>query len=110
LNGGIIADDIRVIDTFIQQKFGNRNIILSKVGDIGVHGTFSTEEAVVYAARDLRSMQVHSDLDINGIMLAGRDVYMWTFVTLMAYRYIEMYPADMGAEYDHLFEVVSWNR
>jgi hypothetical protein len=111
INGGIIADDIMIVGTLTQVKTShNRNVIIARDGDIGVLGRIETEEAVVYAGNDIRSLQVWSDMEINGILMARRDIYMWNFLTVIDYNYVESYPADIGDEDDPTFRVVSWNR
>ncbi|MFH1877368.1 MAG: hypothetical protein ABH883_00990 [Candidatus Omnitrophota bacterium] len=110
LNGGIVADSIRVLGTLTQKKSGTRNVIITREGDIGVIGRLATEEAVVYAGRDIVSLEVLADLDVKGVLMARRDIYMWTFITIIDYVYVESYPSDMGGEYSQPFEIVSWNR
>ncbi len=110
INGGIIADDITIWGTLSQNKSGNRNVVIARDGDIGILGRLYTEEALVYADRDIRSLQVLADIEINGIILARRDIYMWNFLTLIDYDYVETYPADIGSEEDQSFGIISWNR
>ncbi len=113
LNGGIIADEIRVIGsgTLSQNKIGNKNIIMAKTGNIRVSGRLHTEEALVYAAQDVKSHQVLSEIDINGIVLARRDIRMWNVVTSINYKYVYITPDDMmGEDGKDLFYLVSWNR
>ncbi|MFA6635733.1 MAG: hypothetical protein WCV56_01290 [Candidatus Omnitrophota bacterium] len=111
INGGVIANSIRVINTLRQNKALNRNVILSRNGDIRVWGRLETQEALVFAAQDIISMQVLAVLEVNGILLAGRDVNMWNVVTRIVYTYVPMSPADMfGEEGTDVFEVVAWTR
>jgi hypothetical protein len=110
INGGIIADDILIIGRLYQNKTGDRNVIISRSGDIGIAGKLETEEAVVYAGRDIISLAIGADVDIHGIIMARRDIYMWNFLTLIEYVYSESYPSDIGDEDNQPFGVVSWNR
>ncbi|RKY42977.1 MAG: hypothetical protein DRP85_01225 [Candidatus Makaraimicrobium thalassicum] len=111
LNGGIIADEIFVRGTLTQNKAGNRNVIMAKDGDIRVFGRLYTQEALVYAAEDIKSLQVFAKIDINGIMLAREDILMWNVITSILYNYIHITPSDMmGENGEDLFELVSWNR
>lgn len=110
LNGGIIADSITITGTLQQNKSGTRNLILSQVGDIAVLGRLETEEAVVFSGRDLITLQLGSTVDISGVMLAKRDIYMWNILTYIDYDYVDTFPSDMGDEDNQLFGVVSWNR
>lgn len=110
LNGGIIANSIRITGRLEQNKTGNRNLILSQIGDIGVLGRLETEEAVVFAGRDLISLQIGATINVNGVMLAKRDIYMWDILTNIDYTHVDAFPSDMGDEDDQLFGIVSWNR
>ena len=110
INGGIVADSITIFGRLTQTKSGTRNVVISRINDIGILGRLQTEEAVVYAGRDIVSLSIGADIDINGVMLAKRDIYMWNFLTYIDYNYLETYPSDMGDEDDQLFGVVSWNR
>jgi len=109
VNGGIIANSIEIVGTLTQTKSGNRNVIISRAGDIGVRGRLNTEEAVVYAERDIRSLEIGADIEINGVMLARRDIYMWNFLTTIDYNYLSTSPADMGDKITQPFGIVSWN-
>ncbi len=109
VNGGIIADDITIAGTLNQVKKANRNVILAKEGDIGVLGRLYTEEAVVYAGRDIRSLQIGADIEVNGLIMARRDIYMWNFLTMIDYNYVETYPDDVGEQDDQQFGIISWN-
>lgn len=110
LNGGIVADSITIFGRLTQNRAGTRNVVISRINDISILGKFETQEAVVYAGRDILSLAVGADIDINGVMLAKRDIYMWNFLTYIDYNYLETYPSDMGDADDQLFGVVSWNR
>jgi hypothetical protein len=111
INGGVMANSIHVKNTLRQNKALNRNVILSRNGDIRVWGRLETQEALVFAAQDIISMQVLAVLEVNGILLAGRDVNMWNVVTRIVYTYVPMSPADMfGEEGTDIFEVVAWTR
>jgi hypothetical protein len=111
LNGGVIARAIRVEGTLTQVKSGYRNVIVARRRDIRIRGSLATEEAIVYAARDILATQVGADIAINGIMMAGRDIYMWNFLTLIDYNYIETHPIDMGEESEgQSFGIISWNQ
>ncbi|MBD3379488.1 MAG: hypothetical protein GF408_03390 [Candidatus Omnitrophica bacterium] len=110
INGGLVADDILVLGTLNQVKKGTKNAIIAREGDVGILGRLYTEEAVVYAGRDIRSLEITADIEINGVLMARRDIYMWNFITLIDYQYVETYPSDMGDEEDQPFGVVSWNK
>jgi len=111
LNGGIIADEIIVLGTFLQEKVGTRNVIIAKVGDIRVFGRFYTEEALVFATQDIASLQILAEIEINGILLAKRDSVMWNFITLIDYNYVYLSPSDMlGEDGEDVFKVTSWNK
>ncbi|MFQ5952877.1 MAG: hypothetical protein ACE5JK_05685 [Candidatus Omnitrophota bacterium] len=111
LNGGIVANRIIVNGTLNQVKSGYRNVIIARKKDIKVSGRLATEEAIVYATRDILATQSGADIDVNGIMMAGRDIYLWNFLTLIDYNYIETNPIDMGEEEEgQSFGVISWNQ
>ncbi len=111
INGGIIADNIRVIGTLSQYKAGNRNVILAKTGDVRIFGRLYTQEALVYAAQDIASLQILAEIEVNGIMLARRDITMWNFITTINYNYVYITPSDMMDENGEApFKLISWNR
>lgn len=111
LNGGIIANDITINGTFEQRKSGDRNAIIAKQGDIAISGNFKTQEAIVYAKRDLLARGAANFVDINGIMLAERDISFWEVSTIVIYRYILTYPSDLiGTSETEKVEIISWNR
>jgi len=121
ISGGIIADNINIgnfdgldsVQGSLTQMStdDNRNVIIAKNGDIGVIGQLYTEEALVYASQDIVSLENDAVIDINGSVLAGRDLYMWAVWTIIAYDYIKMSPRDMlDAEGNDLLRVVSWNK
>ncbi|MDD5633924.1 MAG: pilus assembly PilX N-terminal domain-containing protein [Candidatus Omnitrophica bacterium] len=109
--GGIVADKIVVAGTLSQYKSGTRNVIISRVGDIQVAGRLYTQEALVFASQDIVSIQVLSDLEINGLMLARRNIDMWNVLTNISYDYVRVTPGDMTDEAGAKpFRVISWNR
>ena len=109
INGGVIADNITVIGDLIQQKSGDRNVIIAKEADISIFGELEVEEALVYAARDIRALQIFARIEVDGIMLAGRDFRMWNFITDITYRYVS--PEGMvGVGGEDTFVLVSWNK
>ncbi len=111
INGGIVADSITVVGTLNVNKAGTRNVVIAKNGDIRVFGRLYTEEALVYALQDIASLQVLADIDINGIMMARRDINMWNFLTLVDYTYAYIAPSDMmGEDGEATYRLVSWNQ
>jgi len=110
LSGGIVADEITITNTFSQSKAGDKNVILATDGDIKIRGRFIVDEALVYASQDIKSIQAFAEIDINGTMLAGRDIRMWNVWTLIDYNYVHMMPEDlMGPDGENSFRLVSWN-
>ncbi|MBL7072272.1 MAG: hypothetical protein ISS33_00675 [Candidatus Omnitrophica bacterium] len=110
LNGGIIADSIAISGALSQNKTGNKNVILAVNGDIRIRGELSVGEALVYASQDIKSIQAGAEIDINGTMLAGRDIRMWNVLTLIDYNYVHILPEDlMGPDGENSFRLVSWN-
>ena len=111
LNGGIIAKKIFVNGTLTQVKSGLRNIIYAYKKDIQVSGRLAVEEAIIFAARDIAVTEALADLEINGIMMAGRDLLLWNFLCYIDYNHIETHPLDMGEEEEgRSFAVISWNQ
>lgn len=112
LNGGMIAESIYIPGgaTLQQVKSGTRNVIIAKDSDITVAGRLCVGEAVVYAAQDIQTRENWgADVEINGCMLASRDIRMWNFRTSVNYNHVYILPPDMAAEMSG-FSVVSWNR
>lgn len=110
INGGIVANTILVVGTLNQNRSGTKNVVISRVGDIGILGRLNTQEAVVFAGRDLIALQAGANIDVNGVMLAKRDISMWNLLTYIDYNYIATTPSDMGDEDAQLFGIISWNR
>ncbi|MBD3426172.1 MAG: hypothetical protein GF409_02955 [Candidatus Omnitrophica bacterium] len=111
LNGGLVADRIRIIGTLTVNKSGTRNVLMARNGNVGIFGRLYTEEALVYASQDIISLELLADIDINGIMMARRDIVMWNFITLIDYTYAYVSPSDMlGEDGEAVFEVVSFNQ
>lgn len=111
LNGGLVADDINIEGTLIQNKAGDRNFILARDRDISIFAQLTTEEAIVYAKRDLRTRAAGTVVDITGIVLAERDMSFWNVQTNVVYTYEMTYPSDLpGTSEEDMIQVVSWNR
>ena len=111
INGGIVANNISVRGTLTVNKSGTKNVVIAKSGDIRVFGRLYTEEAIVYASQDIASLQILADIDINGILMARRDVDMWNFLTSIDYTYAYVAPSDMMDEDgEATFRLVSWNQ
>ncbi|MFH1847424.1 MAG: pilus assembly PilX N-terminal domain-containing protein [Candidatus Omnitrophota bacterium] len=127
LNGGIIAKNIYVggfemvkvlwwwvsvykYGRLDQQKTqNNRNVIISKEGNILIYGPLNVQEALVYSSGDIETMNAGADVNINGIILAGTDISMWNFVCQLDYNYIYLEPEDMqGGGGDDTFSIVGW--
>jgi hypothetical protein len=110
INGGILARRIVVDGTLTQVKSGYRNVIIAAKKDIKVRGRLETEEAIIYAQRDILATEIGADIDVNGIMMAGRDIFLWNFLTYIDYNHVETSPMDMGEEEEgQNFGVLSWN-
>jgi len=110
INGGVVAEEIIIAGTLTQNKSGTRNVVMAKGGDIEIFGRLYTEEALVYAAQDIVSLQLFAEIEINGLMLARRDIDMWNFLTRIDYNYVYVAPSDMMDEDgERTFQLVSWN-
>ena len=112
LNGGLIANNITVSGglfgaTLTQNAVAEdkNNVIIAKSGDILIYGRLFTEKALLYASQDIRAAQAFAEIEVNGIMLAGRDIRMWNFITIIDYNYV-----DMSPDIEETFSVVSWNK
>ena len=111
LNGGIVARRIKVAGTLTQVKSGHRNVIVARKKDIKVQGRLAAEEALIFAARDIIATEMGADIDVNGIIMAGRDIYLWNFLVIIDYNHFETWPLDMGQEEEgQSFGVLSWNQ
>ncbi|MDD4012597.1 MAG: hypothetical protein PHW14_00185 [Candidatus Omnitrophica bacterium] len=109
LNGGLIADSITIIGTLDQNQDTSCDIIAAKNGDVIMLGALNVERAIVYASKDIYTLQGWGpSVKINGIMLARRDISMWNFRTEIDYHHIYMVPEHMTEESSG-FEVVSYN-
>jgi cytoskeletal protein CcmA (bactofilin family) len=112
LNGGLIANNITISGGFFGATLtqnavaeDKNNVIIAKSGDILIYGRLFTERALLYASQDIRAAQALAEIDVNGIMLAGRDIRMWNFITIIDYNYVSMSP-----DIEETFSVVSWNK
>lgn len=117
LNGGIIAENIEVRGKLFQNETEhNRNVIIAKSGNIDIVWKFYTERALVYAAQDIRSIAFLGffddvDIEINGLMLAGRNITFWDVATIINYNYVPVFPVDMMDENgEAMFQIVSLNK
>lgn len=119
LYGGIVADRITIKRQqwfhaqakLYQHKSGTRNVIIAKNDDVRIYGVLDTEEALVYAEEDIKSLKAGADVEINGIMTAKRDIRMWDVLTNVNYNYVRVVPDGIGAGEDEAdFEVISWNK
>jgi len=101
IEGGIIANNIAVgerngfnftMGELYQTYDTNnmRNLIIAKDGDIEILGVFDVEKALVYAKQDLKSLENDAIIEVNGALLAGRDLNMWSFWTVISYTHEEL--------------------
>ena len=103
--GGIIADNINIgrrvggnfTDGTLEQVYTdhNRNVIIARDGDIAIRGEFHAEKALVYATRDIISLENGARINVTGSLLAGRDIYLWSFWTYITYTYAATNPKDL---------------
>ncbi|MDP8298952.1 MAG: hypothetical protein P9L88_03530 [Candidatus Tantalella remota] len=110
LNGGIIGDDIDVMGELTQVHTGDRNIILAVEKDILVNEGLFVEEAIVSAARDVRTRAAGTWLDVTGCILAGRDMTFWNVQTNVKYTHKLTYPSDLLAADGDAVIIESWMR
>lgn len=113
INGGIVADSIQIDKwaDFVQSKAGDRNVIIATTGDISIKGDFTTEEAIVYAKRDISTQSAHVAVDITGVIIAERDIKFWNVQTEVSYKHKWTAPSDLiGADEEGTVRVISWNR
>jgi hypothetical protein len=109
LNGGIVADSITIEGTLDQNLSGERNVIIARITDINLYGRLDAEEALIYAARDIASLQANAEIEVSGIMLARRNINMWNYKTFIDYNHINTYPSDMEEEPEGIpFRIVGW--
>ena len=84
---------------------GQRPIFIGKIGRCPL---FLSGEAIVYAAQDIITRENRgAAVEINGTMLASRDISMWNFKTVIKYTHVYITPPDIEEEG---VSVVSWNR
>ena len=109
LNGGIVADSITIEGTLNQNLTGERNVIIARINDINIDDRLDVDEAVIYAARDIASLQSNAEIAVNGVMLARRNISMWNYRTHIDYNYVNTYPSDMEEEPEGIpFEIIGW--
>jgi len=126
LNGGIIADAIEIKNritgwhwVFIfylpiiergelnqVSSSHNRNVVISRTGDLGVEGTMTTNTALVFAGHDFESLNALCQLNIRGLFLASSNLNTLDFVAGLTYIYSPIL-LDRGPS-DIWIEVVSW--
>lgn len=113
LYGGIVANNITIRGTFNQYKTAlNRNVIVSKVGDINIRGAFNVEEGVVFATNDFAVREDVPIISITGTLIAGHDLDVWDKKCVINYNHKLLYPDGltfMGGTVGSL-RIVSWNR
>jgi hypothetical protein len=109
LNGGIVADSITIEGTLDQNLSGERNVIIARITDINLYGHLDAEEVLMYAARDIASLKSNAEVEVNGVMLARRNINMWNYRTFIDYNYVNTYPSDMEEEPEGIpFDIVGW--
>ena len=112
LNGSLIAGSIDISpNSKLDQKiYEGPNVILASNGDITIRGYLAIEEALVYASQDILSRENWGPvIQIDGLLLAGRDILIWNVKTIIYYNYVFIAPPNMTEESGGV-EVVSWNK
>jgi Tfp pilus assembly protein PilX len=110
INGSLVARSIDISPNckLDQKKYATPNVIIAREGDITVRGYLGVEEGLVYASQDLLSRENWGPvIQINGIMLAGRDILIWNVKTLIYYNYVFISPPNMTEESAGV-EIVGW--
>jgi cytoskeletal protein CcmA (bactofilin family) len=111
LNGTLAAESINIAPNarLNQIKNGNNNVVIARDGDITIRGFLSVEEALIYASQDIISRENWGPtIQVNGILLAGRDILIWNVKTHIYYTYVYITPPNMTEESAGV-DVVSWN-
>jgi len=130
LYGGLMADEIVVEDVrtgwfsrregkLQQHKAGDKNVIVSRSGDIRIgygksgwvslRGELEAEEALIYAESDFVVLETGARVDVNGVIIAGSgDINLWEFFAYITYTHA-MPVVKFGPDVD-LARIVSWNR
>lgn len=118
LNGGIVADDIRVSGRLYQHETAhNRNVIISKksekkkTGNIRVSGRLNVEKALIYAENDFRASITSGRISMRGALLAGRNLRASNPYAGITYQHQLLQPDGLTvttAGGDPV-KVVSWN-
>ncbi|MFH1309842.1 MAG: hypothetical protein ABIH85_04080, partial [Candidatus Omnitrophota bacterium] len=123
LNGGIIADSIKVEGALCQSQSGaGKNVVMAVNGDISVLGMGVNVtklylwhlatlkcDAFVYASQDIKSLGALTTVLFNGIMLAGRDVLIDTKIIYGSKMTVDtsILPAELSSSSG--FSLISWN-
>ncbi|MGB2598912.1 MAG: hypothetical protein WBB86_08620 [Candidatus Omnitrophota bacterium] len=112
LNGSLVARSINIAPNakLDQYKSGETDVIIARDGDLNIRGYLSTEKALVYASQDILSRENWGPvIQVNGLILAGRDILIWNVKTYINYTYDYILPPNMTEESAGV-DVVSWNR
>ena len=107
--GGLIGDNITIDGTLNQYKFGTRNVIVAKDGNVSMGGRLSVEEGIVFASEDITThARWGAEVVVNGLMMALEDITYWNFRTDVTYQHVYIFPPDMTEESSGL-RIISWN-
>ncbi len=96
--GGIIADsiDVRPGGNLIQRKSGDRNLIMSKTGDlIFQRGRISMEEGVLYSERHIMTHESRDDIYIGGSIMAKGNLEFFNVQHTFTYEHKLLAPPDI---------------
>ncbi|MFH1310438.1 MAG: hypothetical protein ABIH85_07160 [Candidatus Omnitrophota bacterium] len=117
LNGGIIAHDIKVTGKLcLNATTDNKNVFFAKNGDILLNiSTVPTETMITsggvlwFAARDIKFLDGKATVNLEGIMLAGRNIYVNCIGTPSFGQYHFNYTSVLPAYLVANFTLISWN-
>jgi len=116
--GGLVAEEIEIATErwwifvtkkgeFYQHESGDKNAIVSRLGNISVDGELHTEKALVYAENDISSLAIGSVIDVTGVICSGRNINLWEFIAYITYNHSK--PAVKFGPDVNLVKIISWN-
>ncbi|MDD5439504.1 MAG: hypothetical protein PHS37_04895 [Candidatus Omnitrophica bacterium] len=122
INGGIIADSIKV-ETYVtwifiipiihvgklnQNVAGDKNQIVSRLGNIDIQGELHAHGALVYASGDFRSIDAAAIVDVTGVIAAGSNINFEDYLAAITYNYQR--PSVKFGPNSLMVKIDSWNR
>jgi len=114
ITGGIVADSITVNGELYQHKdtAHNRNVIISRTGNMFIVRELTVEEALIYSANDFIVVNVAATLDITGILISAARLLVIDVLVDVEYDHHMFIPEGLIVDMSGgaPIKVTSWNR